>query len=408
MCSGSLSACVTRERAPYPASTWRGAISARLTLRGPQLGGAELRFAHLERANLRAAHLEGATLDEAHLEGVTLYNAHLERADLRKAHLEGADLSQAHLEGARLAEAHLERAHLARTNLERAHLGEAHLAEAYLSDAHLEEAYLSQAHLERAILFRAHLERAYLSDAHLEGANLSVAHLEGANLGEAHLEGASLDRATLDASTRLDQIVLDDHTRLGYVRWGDAYLGGIDWSRVRQIGEDTATRTRVQSNGKRIQRSQRIEDFEYAITGYDFLIGTLQAKNILAPVPRFRYRAEILKRTLYRLRRQLAQFLVSWFLSLITGYGFKPGRIFVAYAVVILTFASTFYTLNLEEHDNLSPVGALVFSVTSFHGRGFFPGGLRLDDPITILAASEAFVGLIIEAYFATVQAKSG
>jgi hypothetical protein len=35
--------------------------------------------------------------------------------------------------------------------------------------------------------------------------------------------------------------------------------------------------------------------------------------------------------------------------------------------------------------------------VTSFHGRGFFPGVIRLDDPITVLAASEAVVGLVIE-----------
>jgi len=32
--------------------------------------------------------------------------------------------------------------------------------------------------------------------------------------------------------------------------------------------------------------------------------------------------------------------------------------------------------------------------MTSFHGRGFFPGGISLDDPLTVLAALEAFVGL--------------
>jgi hypothetical protein len=48
-----------------------------------------------------------------------------------------------------------------------------------------------------------------------------------------------------------------------------------------------------------------------------------------------------------------------------------------------------------------SPLAAFVFSVTSFHGRGFFPGeGLALDDPITVLAALEAIVGLFIEISF--------
>ncbi len=41
-----------------------------------------------------------------------------------------------------------------------------------------------------------------------------------------------------------------------------------------------------------------------------------------------------------------------------------------------------------------------MFSVTSFHGRGFFPGGLPLDDPVTVLAALEAVIGLLIEISF--------
>jgi hypothetical protein len=38
-----------------------------------------------------------------------------------------------------------------------------------------------------------------------------------------------------------------------------------------------------------------------------------------------------------------------------------------------------------------------VLDTCSFHGRGFFPGGIARDDPLTILAAFEAFVGLLIE-----------
>ncbi len=48
---------------------------------------------------------------------------------------------------------------------------------------------------------------------------------------------------------------------------------------------------------------------------------------------------------------------------------------------------------------------ALMLSVSSFHGRGFFPGGspghsVTLDDPLTVLAAAEAIVGLFIEISF--------
>jgi hypothetical protein len=38
--------------------------------------------------------------------------------------------------------------------------------------------------------------------------------------------------------------------------------------------------------------------------------------------------------------------------------------------------------------------------MTSFHGRGFFPGVTQLNDTLTILASIEAFVGLILEATF--------
>ncbi len=39
--------------------------------------------------------------------------------------------------------------------------------------------------------------------------------------------------------------------------------------------------------------------------------------------------------------------------------------------------------------------------MTSFHGRGFFPGNnILLDDPLTVLAAFEALVGLIIKVTF--------
>jgi hypothetical protein len=70
----------------------------------------------------------------------------------------------------------------------------------------------------------------------------------------------------------------------------------------------------------------------------------------------------------------------------------------LVYLLVIFGYAATNYFLVNSVH--LSLVGALIFSITSFHGRGFFPGGLALDAPLTILAATEAIVGLVIEVSF--------
>ncbi len=49
------------------------------------------------------------------------------------------------------------------------------------------------------------------------------------------------------------------------------------------------------------------------------------------------------------------------------------------------------------------PPDAFVYSLTSFHGRGFFPGletKPSLHDPLVMLAAIEAVIGLLIEISF--------
>jgi hypothetical protein len=107
----------------------------------------------------------------------------------------------------------------------------------------------------------------------------------------------------------------------------------------------------------------------------------------------------------WRLPGDLARWLFSWFLALLAAYGYHPSRSVFWYLAVIFGFAFAYYQLGPSEHVPFSQLGAVVFSVTSFHGRGFFPGGspgysLTLDDPVTVLAAFEAVVGLLIEISF--------
>lgn len=102
--------------------------------------------------------------------------------------------------------------------------------------------------------------------------------------------------------------------------------------------------------------------------------------------------------------RQRGQALGAWlfscFLFLLAGYGYKPLRSFIAYLIVIITFAVAYFFIGRTVGPALSPLGSVVFSMTSFHGRGFFPGGIGLDDPLTVVAALEAFIGLLIEVTF--------
>src|SRR5262249_55422735 len=171
-------------------------------------------------------------------------------------HLEGADLGGVQLAGIALREAHLEGANLGGADLTRADLRGAHLARAALGTAHLEEAALQGAHLEGVYLGNAHLEGAYLSDADLARADLRGAHLEGVSLEGAHLARADLRGAFVDVATNFNTATFEDARRVGPqladLHWGSATLIGVDWERVRILGdEQEARRSRLKRAGAR-------------------------------------------------------------------------------------------------------------------------------------------------------------
>jgi uncharacterized protein YjbI with pentapeptide repeats len=305
-------------------------------------------------------------------------------------HLEGADLSEAHLEGAWLNEAHLEGGLLQRTHLEYAYLFSTNLEYAFLNDVHLEGANLNAAHLEEAVLTFAHLERTNLGGARLERANLRYAWMDKTTLFNAvKLNGASLDQLSYDGVN----------------------LATVKWDAVTMLGDELQARTNKHEEewrrGQRKDRDTRLQDHEAAVRANLQLAAVLRSQGISEQADRFTYRAKVLQRRVLGLRRRYGSAFGSWLLDLISGHGFKPGRSFITYLLVIFGFAAAFFAigsgvLGIGGHEAInSPVSALVFSVTSFHGRGFFPGGgLALDDPITILAACEAVMGLFIEITF--------
>ena len=94
------------------------------------------------------------------------------------------------------------------------------------------------------------------------------------------------------------------------------------------------------------------------------------------------------------------RYLGSLVLDVLSGYGYKPMRSFIAYIVVILGFAGVYLLNSHLVTIHLTWNEALVLSVTSFHGRGFFSPNIRLGDMYAELAAVEVFVGLFIEITF--------
>jgi uncharacterized protein YjbI with pentapeptide repeats len=329
--------------------------------------GADLR--NVDLCLLPLARLQGGYDIEWGMSNLTL-----ERFWDADIHLEDALLSKAHLEGAKLRGAHLERAVLDR--------------------AFLEEVDLSYARLEGASLPGSHLEGARLFATHFEKANLYMAHIEGTNLRAAHLDGTILERVFLADKKRISPLLAD-------AEWGSGNLAVINWSQVKMLGDEYKV-MQEQLNGEIKDRNATLEEFEKAVRANRQIAVALRIQGLEEEAARFAYRAQKLQRTVFRLqgKRKFVQYLFSLFLDILAGYGYKPIRCFIAYLLVIITFATIYFMIGQSVGPHLSPISAWVFSMTSFHGRGFFPGGIRLDDPLTVIAALEAFIGLLIEVTF--------
>jgi uncharacterized protein YjbI with pentapeptide repeats len=350
---------------------------------GPDLRGANL--SQVDLRDLPLARLRGG-LTSSEWETATQ-----EQRSRAAMHLEGADLGWAQLQGANLREAHLDGAHLRAAHLEVANLSRAQLQGANLHEARLQGANLRGAHLEGADLYRAQLQEAYLREAQLQGANLSRAHLDGANLAQAKLD---------DERRR--------GPRLADIEWGTVNLTVVEWSHLDVLGDEEKARQPRDDAGQAKAKDGRLQEYKTEVRANRQLAVVLEAQGLHEDAARFAYRAQVLQKTVFRLQmlqarvplrlriRSLGAWLFSWFLFLLAGYGYKPGRSFLGYLLVIGTFMALYLLLN----PHLAWYEAIVVSLTAFHGRGFSPSTFSPGDPLSIASAAEAFVGLIIEVTF--------
>ncbi len=355
--------------------------------------GLDLRGADLRHANLRGlplARVRGG-LVRSEWNQVT--------PDLRGAavlHLEGADLSEAHLEGA------------------------------ILRGAHLQGATLYRASLRDAILYRANMQYAYLREAHLEGASLISANLEGAYLRKARLERADLRNAFFDGVSSLEESTLSSPelgcVAIADVQWSDLNLSLVDWRQVTILGDEYRARKKTR-RGVTKDRATQLDDYRDAVRANRQLANAMRGQGMNEEAVPFAYRAQVLQRKVLwremlwgeepeqkkpsqqglrqRLRdgwhrvRKFGSYIFSIFLDVLAGYGYRPGRSLVIYLLVIAAFTLCYATFG-----QLPAREALIFSVTSFHGRGFLPGPFSLASPVTAFAALEAVIGLFIEISF--------
>ncbi len=308
--------------------------------------------------------------------------------------LRGADLRSVDLHGLPLTciRSGLNRSEAIVANLEQRRMAAVNLEGSNLSMTHLEGAYLGFAHLEGANLFRAHLE----------GADFYGGHFEGAYLKEAYLGGASLRTCFFDGASNFNDVKLINEklgcVLLAGVHWNDMSLLRMDWSQIKMLGDENEARQPERWDGEVKNKDEWLYDYRMAGQAYRQLAIALQAQGLNEEAAHFAYRAQVLQRKVSWHHGNIGQYLFSLFLSLLAGYGYKLWRSFAAYVLVIVIFAVFYYHFGSVMRISLSPLEAVVFSMTSFHGRGFTPAeNIGLNNPLTILAAIEALVGLIIE-----------
>jgi hypothetical protein len=125
-----------------------------------------------------------------------------------------------------------------------------------------------------------------------------------------------------------------------------------------------------------------------------------RAQGLHEEADRFAYRAQVLQLQVLRRERHPLRYLGSQLLNLISGFGYRPMRSFIAYVLVILAFAAAYFALGNANGSPLQWNEAIVISMTAFHGRGFFSMAFQPGDLQAAVAAVEAFVGLLIEIVF--------
>jgi hypothetical protein len=208
----------------------------------------------------------------------------------------------------------------------------------------------------------------------------------------------------MDASTvlgsngdDLTRVQLDSHTRLLDVSWNGAILALINWDDVPVLGDEIDIK-------EASARKEQVQAYQKAARAYFGLARALEAQGLSEPALRYRRRQHQLERAAQLRSFNLLGWLFSCALNIGSGYGDRPLRAFGVYLAVILTFAGIYFGITtpgspifFSGSQPLQLHEAVVFSLSSFHGRGFFPSTISLGDPVAIVAALEAVVGLFIE-----------
>ncbi len=139
---------------------------------------------------------------------------------------------------------------------------------------------------------------------------------------------------------------------------------------------------------------------------YRLLAVALQNTGLGEVAARYSYRAQIMQRKRRWHERRLSAYLGSAFLALFAGYGYRLGRVFVAYGLTVGLFAALSLLPGVARggtHLSWQAVAdAAQISLNAIHGRVFF-AQFGLDTAQSWIATGESICGIVIEGVFVAV-----
>jgi hypothetical protein len=354
-------------------------------VRGAHLRGSDLR--NLPLARLQAA---GTDLREAHLEGATLVNADLERADLREAFLDASTRLDGLLLGDQRGDTWTQ---VVKSKERQRHFVSAAM---WIIFRQVFRVVGSLAGVVTAIFVGLALVQELSTGEILVSSLINggwVTLIIGFNvvLALSAFVSAALGFLRARAARRATG------ARLEGVHWGGANLAVLDWQQVRYLGDELVARQPRDTAGKKKSYIQRVEEYQAAARAYRQMAVELSARGLRSDADAFTYRALLMERRVSLRQLSVGRWLGSAVLDAVSGYGFRPTRSFITYALVILGFAAVYLSLGGAHGQVLSWNESIVISMTAFHGRGFFQTSFQVGDPQAAVAAVEALLGLLVE-----------
>lgn len=155
----------------------------------------------------------------------------------------------------------------------------------------------------------------------------------------------------------------------------------------------------MRSRGTRV----RSTSFRAAARANRQLATVLRAQGLTDDADRFGYHAQVCQRRLFSLQRQWGRWFLQTLLAVLAGYGYRLGRIFAVYVLLVGLFAAAFLASAgvVSQATPTAPqvLDALQISLNAIHGRVFF-AQFHLDTLQSWLATAESIIGIVIEGVF--------